>query len=309
MKRCCTGIAVLAAATVLSSCDDFTGFDRAKEDFHYSYSFQPGGRLDIDNTNGSIDVTGWDRNTIDVSGTKYASTDDLLKDVQIKVNVSGNNVSIRTETPKELFHGGFGARYLIRVPRQITLTRAHTTNGSFSIEDLEGGGHVMSTNGRISLARDTGDYELGTTNGTIDLEECSGVERATTTNGSVRGRLRAGAIEAESTNGGIDFTIAKPQEDKAVRLSTTNGSITLALTEFHGNPINAETTHGGVTLRLPADTSAQLNAHNSFSTISTDLSLSSTEEVSKHELKGRLGNGGPLITASSTSGAIRIEKY
>jgi hypothetical protein len=37
--------------------------------------------------------------------------------------------------------------------------------------------------------------------------------------------------------------------------------------------------------------------------------LSSTEEMSKHQLKGRLGSGGPLISASSSSGSIRIEKY
>jgi DUF4097 and DUF4098 domain-containing protein YvlB len=309
MKRMWIGTGIVAAVAALSSCDGFEGFDRAKEDFHYSYPLQPGGRLEIENTNGSIDITGWDRNTLDVSGTKYAASNDRLRDIQIKVEATGNNASIRTETPKEVFHGGFGARYVIRVPRQITLARAHTTNGSFSIEDLEGGGHVTSTNGRISLARDTGDYDVKTTNGAIDLEECSGIEEAATTNGAVRGRIRAGAIEAESTNGGIDFTVVKPQDDKPVRLSTTNGAITLAMAEFHGNPITAETTHGGVTLRLPSDTNAQLRARNSFASISTDFPLSSTEEISKHQLKGRLGNGGPLISASSNSGSIRIEKY
>ena len=309
MKRMWIAAGIVAAIAVLSSCDDLEGFDRTKEDFHYSYALKPGGRLDIDNANGSIDITGWDRNTLDVSGTKYASSEDRLRDIQIKVKVDGNQASIRTETPKNAFHGGFGARYLIRVQRQIALNRAHTTNGSFTVEDLEGGGHVTSTNGRISLARDTGDYELQTTNGAIDLEECSGTNRATTTNGAVRGRIRAGAIEAESTNGGIDFTIDKPQDDKPVRLSTTNGGITLAMAEFHANPITAETTNGGVTLRLPSDTNAQLRARNSSASISTDLPLSSTEEMSKHQLKARLGSGGPLISASSSSGSIRIEKY
>ena len=309
MKRIWIGAGIVAAVAVLFACDDFEGFDRAKEDFHYSYALQPGGRLEIENANGSIEITGWDRNTLDVSGTKYAGSNERLRDIQIKVEVSGNNASIRTETPKDFLHGGFGARYIIRAPRQITLARAHTTNGSFSIEDLEGGGHVTSTNGRISLARDRGDYDVNTTNGAIDVEECSGIERAATTNGGVRGRIREGAIEAKSTNGGIDFTIVTPQEDKPVRLSTTNGAVTLAMAEFHGNPITAETTHGGVTLRLPSDTNAQIQARNGFASISTDLPLSSTEQISKHELKGRLGNGGPVISASSTSGSIRIEKY
>ncbi len=303
------GAGVLACALVLAGCDDLNGFDRAREDFHYSYALQPGGRLDIDNTNGSIDISGWDRETIDVSGTKYAPTNDRLRDVQIKVDVRGNTATIHTDTPKDFFHGGFGARYSIRVPRQIMLSRAQTTNGSLSIEDLDGGGHVTSTNGRISMARDSGDYELRTTNGTIEMEECSGVERAETTNGGVRGRLKQGAIEAESTNGGIDLTILKPQDGKRIRLETTNGSITLAMAEFNANAISADTTHGHVTLRLPGDTNAQLSATNSFSSITTDLPLSSTEEMSKHDVKGKLGNGGALISANTSSGSIHIEKY
>lgn len=299
----------VAAALLLASCDDFEEFARAKEDFHYSYPLQPGGRLDIDNTNGSIDITGWDRNTIDVSGTKYAPSEDRLRDIQIKVDVNGNSVSIRTESPKDSFHGGFGAHYTIRAPSRLFLDRAETTNGSFSIEDLEGGGRVTSTNGRISLARDSGDYQVETTNGSIDLEECSGIERAETTNGGVRGQLKTGAIEAQSTNGGIDFTILKPQDDKPVRVSTTNGGITLSLAEFHGNPISAETTHGGLTLRLPGDTNAQLTASNSFSSITMDLPLSSTEELRKHDVRGQLGKGGALISARTSSGSIHIEKY
>ncbi len=300
---------LVAAAAVLSSCDDFGGFDRAKQDFHYSYSMQPGGRLDVDNTNGSVDIAGWDRNTIDVSGTKYAPSDNELQEVQIKVEVNGNAASIRTEAPKNFFHGNFGAHYVIRVPRQIALDRAQTTNGSVSAEDLDGGGQVRSTNGRISLARDTGNYEVHTTNGTIELQEVSGDEHAETTNGSIRGRLKAGAIDANSTNGAIEFTIEKPQDDRPIHVETTNGGVTLALAELHGNAITAETTHGGVTLRLPGDANAQIDAHTSFARITSDLPFSSTGDISKHDLNARLGNGGPHISVRTTTGGIRIEKY
>ncbi len=310
MKRAWMGVGV--AIILLSGCDDFGdfgGLGRAREDFHYSYALPPGGRLDLENTNGSVDITGWDRNTIEVSGTKYASSESLLRDIQIKVNVSGNNASVVTEAPKDFTHGGFGARYSIRVPREISIGRGKTTNGSIAIEDLQGGGRLESTNGRITMRRDTGDYEVQTTNGSIDVEGCSGLERAHTTNGSIRGELKTGAIRAHSTNGSIDFTLRKAADAREIAVSTTNGSVVLALAEFHDNPVTAETTHGNVTLRLPADTNARLDARTSFSRISSDLPLSSTEDVSKHELKGQLGSGGPLISASTTTGSIRIERY
>lgn len=308
MNRMWLGAAVIAGF-VLSSCDDFGDFERAKEDFHYSYPFQAGGHLDLSNTNGSVDITGWDRNSIDVSGTKYASSDSRLKDIRIKVDVSGNSASVKTESPGSVLHGHYGVHYTIRIPRETTLGRLQTTNGSFSVEDLQGGGHLESTNGRITMSRDSGDYSVETTNGSIQLEECTGIERAETTNGGVNGRLREGAIEARSTNGSIDFTVEKPRDGQAIRLTTVNGKITLGLAEYHHNTLNAETTHGSITLRLPSNTDARLNAESSISGITSEIALASTQNASKHRLEGQFGNGGPLISASTTTGGIRIEHY
>jgi DUF4097 and DUF4098 domain-containing protein YvlB len=299
----------LVGAVLLSSCSDLGDFDRVKEDFHYSYPLQPAARLELDNRNGSIEIVGWDRKTIDVSGTKFAPTTNRLQQIKIDVSVKGNNASIATQWPKDSWHGSYGAKYVIRVPRQTTLARTQTTNGSVSVEDLEGGGHVTSTNGRISMARDTGDYDVQTTNGAIDFEECSGSERAHTTNGAVRGRLKAGSIDSQSTNGSIEFTLVQPSNGQAIRASTTNGGIVLALAEFHDNPLNAETTNGSVTIRLPNDTSAKVNVETTLSSIRNDLTLSSTDESSKHRLSGQLGKGGPLISATTTTGAVHLERY
>jgi DUF4097 and DUF4098 domain-containing protein YvlB len=304
--------AVCIAALALTGCVDFGDFGeigRAKEDFHYSYPLSPGARLDIQNTNGSIDITGWDRNSIDISGTKYASTNDRLRDIQIKVNVSGNSASVVTETPRDFLHGSYGARYVIRVPRQTAVGRGETTNGSITVEDLQGGGHLQSTNGRLSLQRDTGDYEAETTNGSIDLENCNGTERVQTTNGSIRGELTAGSLQAHSTNGTVDVMLRKPADGQHIRASTTNGSVLLTLAELRDNPITAETTHGNVTLRVPGDINADISARTSFSKISCDLALTATEQMSKHELKGRIGKGGPLISAVTTTGSIHLERY
>jgi Putative adhesin len=308
MTRIGMGIALISGA-MLTSCGELGDFDRVKEDFHYSYPLQPGARLELDNRNGSIDIVGWDRNAMDVSGTKFASTADRLQQIKINVSVSGNNATISTEWPKESWHGSYGAKYMIRVPRQTALSRAQTTNGSVSVEDLEGGGHVTSTNGRISMARDTGDYDLHTTNGAIEIQECSGSERAHTTNGAVRGRLKAGIIDSQSTNGAIELTLMRPSDGQPIRASTTNGGIVVSLAEFHDNPITAETRNGGVTLRLPSDINAKINAETRLSSIGNNLTLSSTEENSKHRLSAQLGKGGPLISATTTTGSVHLERY
>src|SRR5437016_431289 len=126
MKLICAGIGI-SAAVLLSSCVDLGDFDRVKEDFHYSYPLQPGGRLELENRNGSIEIVGWDRSTIDVSGTKFASNPDRLRQIKINVNVSGTNASVATEWPRDSWHGSYGAKYIIRLPRQTTLERTQTT--------------------------------------------------------------------------------------------------------------------------------------------------------------------------------------
>jgi DUF4097 and DUF4098 domain-containing protein YvlB len=101
----------------------------------------------------------------------------------------------------------------------------------------------------------------------------------------------------------------QPSNNQAIRASTTNGGIVLALAEFHDNPLTAHTTNGGVTLRLPSDTNAKITLETGLASISNDLTLSSTDEMSKHRLSGQLGKGGPLISASTTTGAIHLERY
>ena len=53
-----------------------------------------------------------------------------------------------------------------------------------TVEDLEGGGRIRSTNGKLSLARLSGDYDVQTTNGSIQVDDCNGLEKAETTNGA-----------------------------------------------------------------------------------------------------------------------------
>jgi DUF4097 and DUF4098 domain-containing protein YvlB len=309
MARTWVLVSSVFGLSLLGGCDANGDFGQVTEDFHYAYPLQSGGQLELNNINGSVEITGWDRDSIDVSGTKYASDQAALHDINVKVSASGSRANVSTDMPRTQWHGSRGVRFHVRVPRKIMLERAETTNGSVTVEDLEGGGRIRSTNGKLSLARLSGDYDMQTTNGSIQIDDCSGSEKAETTNGGIRGRIKSGAIQAQSTNGTLDLTLEKPTDSRPIRLSTTNGSLTLALTEFHRNPITAETSHGSVTLRLPGDTNANLDAETSMASISSDLSLSSVDERSKHALRGRLGSGGPSISASTSMGAIRIQRY
>ncbi len=299
----------LAAAMFVSGCGAMGGFDNAKQEFHYSYPLAAGGDLHLDNSNGSVQISGWDRNTIDISGTKYAPDTEGLSDVQVKASVQGSSAIIETVAPRNPFHGSYGVAYVIHVPRKTVLQHLQTSNGSVSVEDLEGGGKVTSTNGRIAMNHATGDYNVQTTNGAISLDQCSGVFRAESSNGAIKGTLAAGSISASTTNGSVDFTVDKPEDGQKMRASSTNGSIVLALAQFRDNGIKADTSNGSITLRLPSNTNAELEARTSWASVKSDLPVMMTGEVSKHRLSGKLGQGGPLISAETNNGSIHLQRY
>ena len=75
---------LLPFALLLTGCEfdhdhDWGGSsDKFKQDFHMSYPLKPGGRVSVESFNGSVEVLAWDRDEVDISGTKYASTQERL---------------------------------------------------------------------------------------------------------------------------------------------------------------------------------------------------------------------------------------
>src|SRR5580693_8443934 len=146
---------------------------RYREDFHYSYPQTAGGRFSIDNFNGSVEISGWDQNTVDISGTKYAESESLLHSMQIEASSSGNAVRIKTSRP-DPHHGNMGAKYVIRVPRQTALEDVRSSNGSLRVEDIDGNAHLGTSNGSIHQGKIRGNVEARTSNGSVEVNEIDG---------------------------------------------------------------------------------------------------------------------------------------
>src|SRR2546427_2428065 len=100
---------------LLAGCDweDFGSSERYSTDFHYNYPLKSGGRVSLDNFNGSVEIAGWDQETVDVSGAKYGPTPEARDAIKIEVTPAPDSVTIRTVRPSE--RRNVGARYVLRV--------------------------------------------------------------------------------------------------------------------------------------------------------------------------------------------------
>ena len=94
-----TGALVLTAGCDFEDGGLFGSAQAYQEDFHHSYPLKPGGNLNVENFNGSIEIAGWDQSTVDISGTKYGATPELRDGIKIDIVASGDSIRVRTIRP------------------------------------------------------------------------------------------------------------------------------------------------------------------------------------------------------------------
>jgi Putative adhesin len=294
--------------TLCASTLIFADSSRYREDFHYSYPQTSGGRLALENFNGSVEISGWDQNTVDVSGTKYAETQQLLHEIKIEASSSGNMVHLKTVHP-DRNHGNMGAKYIIRVPRRTELGDIASSNGSIRIEDIEGNCHLTTSNGGVHLAKVRGSIDGHTSNGGVELTDVLGSVAFRTSNGSINAGNVEGAFEASTSNGGIHAHLRDTQGGLPIKLSTSNGGIDLQLDSPRQNEVIASTSNGSITVRLPGTLNASVHAStNSGGSVRSDFDILMRGEISKHRIEGTIGGGGPTIDLSTSNGNIHLVK-
>ncbi|HEV2689430.1 MAG TPA: DUF4097 family beta strand repeat-containing protein [Bryobacteraceae bacterium] len=282
---------------------------RYREDFHYSYPQSAGGRFALENFNGSVEIAGWDQNTVDISGTKYAESQQLLNSIRIDVSNSGNMVRVKTSRP-DPHRGNMGAKYIVRVPRRTELEDIQSSNGSLKVEDIDGNARLATSNGSVHLARIRGNVDARSSNGSAEVNDVKGNVNFKTSNGGVHGYNVAGTFEAETSNGGIRVHLRDPEAGRPVRLVTSNGGIDLQMDSARQNDVVASTSNGPIVLRMPASTGANVYAStNSNGSVRSDFDiLIRGGEISKHRMEGAIGGGGPKIDLSTSNGNISLIK-
>lgn len=189
-----------------------------EETFEKAYSMEGIAKVTIENVNGHIAATAWDKPYFKVRAIKKASggrAEETLRLTEIRVTKAGDVIKVETINPKRqrlfgfLDFGGTNAHvdYEVQIPAK-TEVRFETCNGKLVASGFAG-----------SLAGDA-------VNGSIDLSEIAGPTSATTVNGSVRlsfkGQLKKSRVE--TVNGSIDVAFDKSSSVK-YDLQTVNGHI------------------------------------------------------------------------------------
>jgi len=298
--------ALSAALLTLTSCIVGVGdWERFNKDFHSSYPLKPGGRLSVETFNGSVDISGWDQNAVDISGTKYGPSQEEADNLRVDIDAGPDSVSIRVPRPSER-RNNQGARLTIKIPRNTQLDRITTSNSSIHTADGAGSARLRTSNGSIRVVDLRGDLEAETSNSSIELQGVGGNVRAHTSNGHIRAERVEGSVEANTSNSGVNVDVARP--DKPVRIDTSNSGVELTLPPNFSSGVHIDTNNAPITLRMAAGTNARISARTSNASIDTEFEVRAQGELSRNRLEGVIGSGGPLIDLATSNGNIHLLK-
>ncbi len=300
-------IVIPLAALLLVGCDmeDFGPSDRYKAEFHYT--LKPTERLNVENFNGEIEVEGGDESSIEVTGTKYASTQERLDNIKIDVQTVGGTTEIHTTRPSD-WHGNQGARYLIRAPRKTVVDRITSSNGSVRVHDMTSDARVHTSNGPVRVENVSGGVRAETSNGAIDLDSVTGQVDLKTSNGRILANEISGQCEASTSNGGVTLRF-KDGPGGPTRVTTSNGAVDITMARAPKNGVRVDTSNGSITLDMPGNSSVHLNAQTS-ERVNSEFDLKETGSIGKdkNHLEGDIGEGGPLVDLTTHNGSIHLRK-
>lgn len=186
------------------------------EEFHQTYAIAPEGRLELDNINGDVHISTWDRSEVKVDAVKYADSKERLDEVRIEINSGKDRLSIRTKYPdhNHTFTWGShdnpaGVEYTLTVPRTLRLDEVKLINGELDIAGVTGEVRASCINGRLEARNLAGRAELSTINGHLDVQF---------------DQLSSSTVDLHSVNGSVDLTI--PSDSRAeIEASTLSGGI------------------------------------------------------------------------------------
>ena len=209
--------ALLVAAVAAQGCDIVTAELRHAEtaEWRKTYDLQPGGRVEIINVNGKIEVEPSAGNSVEVVAktTAKGATPEAAKENLSRVEIVDSSAGSTIHVETKVHRGGWmnssaNVTYTVKVPANAEL-------------------------------------KFATVNGGVELRGISGTIEAETTNGGVVARDVSGSINASTTNGGVDIDIVKLGE-RGVRLECTNGGLKLRLPTDAKATISASITNGGI---------------------------------------------------------------
>jgi hypothetical protein len=260
----------------------------------------PQGAVEIDNVAGSIDVQGWDKSEVAVTGT-------IGKDVErVEVTGDGNRTSIRVILPQG-HHWGMRdgeAHLVIHVPANSSIATT-LVSSDVKVSAVHGGLELRTVSGNIS-GEGGGDVHANAVSGDIHLTANSAkVIEVKAISGNIV--LTGGNADVEATTVSGDAHLTLGTVSRA-RFKTVSGDISASLAAAADAQIEGESVSGDFKLDFASAPAADFDIQTRSGEIDNCFGPKPTE--SRHGPGARLmfktGDSSARVRVSTLSGEVRL---
>jgi hypothetical protein len=270
------------------------------ETFEQTYPFQSGMALEVYNFNGSVTITTWDSNNVQVHAEKKTNFGKSeLNTAKISVEQS-KNLIIKSE--KLSINPRVNITYDIKVPTSMAIQDIETSNGGINLDRCNGNALLRTSNGGMNIFDYTGNIDATSSNGGLTFQKVKGNLNLSTSNGGIRVQDIQGFVRLNTSNGGIEVKGVEGISD----IRTSNGKIEVEVPGLQGGGGSISTSNGSITAYISRKLNLNLDVSTSNGKINIeglDLILSTSSD---RMIKGRLGTGGDLLTITTSNANVYI---
>jgi DUF4097 and DUF4098 domain-containing protein YvlB len=260
-------------------------------------------RISIENLAGLIDVSGWDRNEVQITGT----LDEQAK--KLEIEGSGNVLNIVVRYPQQHnLNIKEGTRLTIKVPRGCELD-VESVSAEVKIAEVVGEISAESVSGNVTVRGAPAELNVDTVSGEIDVEVAGVRATLASVSGDILARGVGDKLEATTVSGEIEITAAGPLAE--LTTESVSGSMKIVASPTKDAQWDISAHSGDVDLTVPAGVNAGFSI-GTFSGSIHDGFGHEAERTDEHapgrELRFTQGSGGAEIEIESFSGDVVIRK-
>jgi DUF4097 and DUF4098 domain-containing protein YvlB len=279
------------------------GFPARAEDIDTMIDAARGGHVYISNIAGSVEVSGWSKNAIEVTGTLGNNVDELI------VRRDGNKVKIKVKVPRSS-RGGIASDLKIRVPAGSSLDIG-TVSASIDVQGVRGEQDLTSVSGRIDAELAGTELSAESVSGKIVITQAKGARGdaevdASTVSGNILLKGVSGEVEIESVSGAV--RIDGGEFDDA-ELGSVNGKLVFLGHLRKDGDLSLETVNGSVQVTLEGKISARVEIDTFNGRIKNcfdQTAVRTSKYAPGWELEFEIGDGDGDIEISTLNGRVSI---
>ncbi len=274
------------------------------EDIDQRLTADPDGEVTVFNMAGSVEIEGWSRNAVEVTGSLGDDVEELV------FERDGDEVNIRVKVPKRSSgRKDLSADLAIKVPKKSSLEVA-TVSADIDISGVRGEQELQAVSGDIETEAYKESIEIESVSGDIGVTgDGSDVDaELASVSGDISIGKLTGAVEAETVSG--DLAVVDGSFDR-IEMETVNGDITLRAELRRGGRLSAETVNGGIDIGFEGDVSADFDVE-TFNGKIDNCFGPKPERTSRYapgwELSFTEGGGNGRVSLATLNGGVRFCK-